>query len=157
MPTVVRPDPGLHKLCWMRLSSSSSLHPVPPSCSHHPTAPGISPLIPPGQDPTSLPALGPRMFAEVAGAKGQQDRQSEGDLGQWPLTCSAVVCVRPARGWELPLEEGALAGVLKNNPLACQGYKQGENKLPSELIKPLGVAVHAALSRMAGTSRSLSH
>lgn len=40
----------------------------------------------------------------------------------------------------------AFAGVLKNNPLACQGYKERENKLLSALIKALGVAAHAALS-----------
>lgn len=131
--------------------------------------PRASFLLPPPYSPWDFPADSSRTGSDLAAcpwpqdacrsgwSSSQQDRQSEGDLGQWPLTCSAVVCVRPARGWELPLEEGALAGVLKNNPLACQGYKQGENKLPSELIKPLGVAVHAALSRMAGTSRSLSH
>lgn len=40
----------------------------------------------------------------------------------------------------------AFACVLKNNPLACQGYKQRENKLLSELIKLLSVAVHPALA-----------
>lgn len=46
----------------------------------------------------------------------------------------------------------AFAGVLKNNPLACQGYKGRENKLLSELIKLLSVAAHVALSVRLGQS-----
>lgn len=46
----------------------------------------------------------------------------------------------------------AFAGVLKNNPLACQGYKGRENKLLSELIKLLSVAAHVVLSVRLGQS-----
>lgn len=56
---------------------------------------------------------------------------------------SAVVCL-PAAAW-LGIAF-AFADVLKNNPLACQGYKQRENKLLSELIKLLSVAAHTALA-----------
>lgn len=62
---------------------------------------------------------------------------------------SVVVC-QPAANQ--PGIAFAFAGVLKNNPLACQGYKERENKLLSELIKPLSVAVHVALSVRLGQS-----
>lgn len=54
-----------------------------------------------------------------------------------------VVCVPGAARLGVAF---AFVGVLKNNLLACQGYKQRENKLLSELIKLLSVAAHAALA-----------
>lgn len=62
---------------------------------------------------------------------------------------SMVVCQPAANQLGIAF---AFAGVLKNNPLACQGYKERENKLPSELIKLLSVAVHVALPVRLGPS-----
>lgn len=59
----------------------------------------------------------------------------------------AAFCLRAAARLGIAF---AFARVLKNNPLACQGYKQRENKLLSELIKLLSVAAHPVLTVQLG-------
>lgn len=86
--------------------------------------------------------LGEGFARSVPGSRPEAGLGWQGWRGAVHLP-GTVVCVPGATRLEVAF---AFVGVLKNNPLACQGYKQRENKLLSELIKLLSVAAHAALA-----------